>query len=215
MEILHKPTKPAPKPPPSKAVMAAKLLDATSDGVDKVLHSVQAISAAQAFRKYNWLKNVPAYNKSGNLRGMVVSGRWKSVFTVIGPYAEAAGNIAFVASFAANATEQFDEMEAVWKSKDTWENKGAKLSLHVSSIAARTLGGVVKGGAHILSLSLQGYCGIAAIAMGKSGSDNKGVKALKAGDAWISTTVDKVTDANNMYYAVTVVVTPIVNRLMQ
>jgi len=193
-------------PPDSSALKAAKQFETISDGADKFMHTVQAISAWNAFRQYDWLKDVPVKNASGNLRGMVVSERWGSAFSVVKPWAEKAGDLAFVASFAVNVVEQADAFEKIYQSNDSWEIKGAKYSIHVSSIAAKTLGGVVQGGVHVLALSLQGYCGLAASAMGQDPMHNRASNAVEATDKYITTTIDKVTDADNMYTAVTVYV---------
>src|SRR5690349_1209301 len=44
------------------------------------LKVVKAVAASEAFRRYNWLKNAPVKNISGNMRGMVVNKRWATVF---------------------------------------------------------------------------------------------------------------------------------------
>ena len=45
---------------------------------------LKPISASEAFRKYNWLKNEPVLNKSGNLRGMVINSRMRNAYKISG-----------------------------------------------------------------------------------------------------------------------------------
>ena len=104
-------------------------------GVDHGLDAARLISGSEAFRKYNWLTKSPGTNMVGDLRGMVVSGKWRTVFTVSSNVADVVGNIATVVSLAANLAEDWPRMNAIYLSSGSWDTKAAMLSSHVSSFA--------------------------------------------------------------------------------
>lgn len=72
------------------------------DRFDNSLKAARAISASEAFRKYNWIKNVPVRNVSGNLRGMVVSNRWAAVFHFTEDVLKPVEKLAVIAALAEN-----------------------------------------------------------------------------------------------------------------
>ena len=130
--------------------------DKVAGGLDSANSVVQAISASEAFRKYNWLANQPALNSVGDLRGMVVSARWRTVFTYASDADDVLGRIALIAALAGNILKASKEIEAIVNSNASWSEKGARLSTQVSSVALRTVGGVAPAGFEVLAFSLQG-----------------------------------------------------------
>ena len=160
------------------------------------LKVTKAIAASEAFRKYDWLKNAPARNVSGNLRGMVVSKQWATVFHFAEDALKPLEKLLLLAALAENLAKAHHEVDWILKSKDDWDTKAARLSLQVSSVMLRTVGGAVPAGAHVLATALEGYCRIAALAGSTraQGVDGK----LQGLDAQIRSGFEKVTDGENM-----------------
>jgi hypothetical protein len=156
----------------------------------------RAIAASEAFRKYNWIKNVPVRNLSGNLRGMVVSKRWATVFHFAEDVLKPVEKVALLAALAENTAKAHHQIDTILNSTDSWDSKAARLSTQVSSVMIRTVGGAIPAGAHFLATSLEGYCQIAGLA-GSQRATNLDQK-LKSLDASFSSVFDKVTDGNNM-----------------
>jgi hypothetical protein len=186
--------------PNKLVVMIAEKSDGIAGGIDSGGKVLKAISASEAFRSYNWIKNVPTTNAAGNFRGMVISARWKTVFDFTSDVGETIGNIATLAGFAASLAEASSQIESILKSNNDWATKGAMISTQVSSAAVRTVGGIMPGGTHVLALSLQGYCGMADLATRQSLTGPKQcVQKLQSMDAWVRSTFNTVTDGNNIY----------------
>jgi hypothetical protein len=167
-----------------------------AEDTEKGFKFARAIAAAEAFRKYDWIKNAPIRNGSGNLRGMVVSKRWATVFHFAEDVLKPVENVALLAALAENIAKAHGQIDAVLSSTDSWDIKAARLSTQVDSVIIRTLGGAIPGGAHLLAMSLGGYCQIAGLA-GSQGATNLDQK-LKSLDTSFSSMFENVTDGNNM-----------------
>lgn len=176
--------------------------------------AVKAISASEAFRKYNWLKSIPVMNAAGDLRGMVVSSRWRTVFQVSGDVGGVLEKVAVVAGLAVNIVHSWNEIETIYNSQDPWDVKGAKLSSQVSSVAIRTVGGIIPAGFSLLALSMQGYCQAGGVVTGSRFQPQACIAKLKAASSYVNTTFNNVTDGDNIYSFLNVTITPRVNRLM-
>jgi hypothetical protein len=74
-----------------------------SEEVETGARVARAVSASEAFRKYNWLRNVPLRNASGNFRGMVVGKRWATVFNFAEDALKPIEIIALLAGLAENS----------------------------------------------------------------------------------------------------------------
>src|SRR5260370_3499627 len=77
------------------------------DGADKLVSGFKATAASRTFRNYgllNVLQNTYPTNIAGNFRGMVISGRWKTVFHYISEHEQMLKNIDTFASFSPNFT---------------------------------------------------------------------------------------------------------------
>ena len=212
-----------------------EILESTSRQDDYVTWgrlAARAVAASEAFRRYDWLKNVPVTNISGGLRGMVVSARWRAAFSILSQDEKALsqfsrvgkvmkgvelfGHIAFVAGFAANVLKSLDEIEGILGSNDPWSTKAAKLGPQATSIASRTLAGFVTSGVDLLALSLQGYCQIADAATGNRfiqvGACQRKLQSM---DASINSWVDRYTDGDEIYLLVNTYVNPRISRLLE
>lgn len=119
--------------------------------IDQTSTGVHAISGSQAFSRYNWLKDIAGLsgvglNKAGNLRGIVISAKWRTVYKISG----GVGDALLVLSFAKEAYRSVPEMERIFSSADSSDIKAARISSQVSGICLRTLTSAATG---ILSLA--------------------------------------------------------------
>lgn len=176
------------------------------DTTDRVVGSLssaagilKAISASEAFRKYNWIAGSPALNLSGDFRGMVISAKWRTVFNVSSKVGDVLGNLAVIAALAGNIVNARTEIEQILSSNASADIKAAKISDQVASVAIRTVAGVVPVGYEALSFSLQGYCQIGGLLSGGRFNAQACINNLKSSRAWINTTYQNVTDGNNIY----------------
>jgi len=188
--------------------------DKVAGAVDSTNSAVRAISASEAFRQYSWLKGAPVLNTAGDLRGMVLSARWNSAFQVTTKIGDVAGKIAVVASLAVNIVQSSKQIDDILHSNDSWDVKGAKLSSQVSSIAIRTVGGVVPAGVDVLTRSMTGYCQLAGLVTNGRFQSQTCVTNLSSFDGRVQTTFNRVTDGNNIYNFLNVTITPRVSRLL-
>jgi len=177
-----------------------ELADCAAGAVDHALTGLRAISGVEAYRRYNWIRDIRPLNSALNHRGMVISSRWAAVYDFSKEWGETAGRVAVVATLATNIYRAKNEIDAIWKSNDDENIKYARLSTQVSSIALRTVGSVVPEGAHAIASSL-GWC------MGLA--DHRGLhqaanwrRSLDAMDVNVRSTFDKVTDGNNIFAVV-------------
>jgi hypothetical protein len=167
-----------------------------SEKIETGAKIAKAVSASEAFRKYDWLRNVPVRNASGDFRGMVVSKRWATIFNFAENALKPIEKIVLLATLAENIVKAHHEIDSILASKDDSNTKAARLSTQVSSIAIRTVGGIVPAGAHVLATSLSGYCQIAGLTGLQEATrvDQK----LRSLDAFITSFFDKVTDGENI-----------------
>ena len=167
-----------------------------SEKVESGIKVAKAVSASEAFRKYDWLRNVPVKNASGNFRGMIVSKKWATVFHFSEKILKPVEKITLVASLAENIVRAHHQIDSIIASRDGWDAKAARLSTEVSSIALRTVGGVIPAGAHMLATSLRGYCQIGGLAGLQEALAAD--QTLREIDAFITTSFEKVTDGENI-----------------
>ena len=168
------------------------------DQIDHVSSVMKVISGSEAFRKYKLIAGKPALNAAGDLRGMVVSARWRTVFQVSSKLGSVAGNVATLATLANNIYQARARVDAIMNSKDPLSVKGPKLCLELSSLCLRTAGSGLTGGVNALALSVQGYLMTAGYVVGQQRVQGA-IDAVKAADAKFDTGFDAVTDPDNMY----------------
>jgi hypothetical protein len=183
---------------------AAKTIDHRLTQVDLGRLSVQAVLGGRAFRQYHALSETVVLNKAGNLRGMVASARWRTLFRLNSEVGEYMANIGYLAGLAAEITESAPKIEAILKGSDNSVNlMGLRISALAGTIAQRALLGIVPSGAHMIYRSLEGWCMIAGLAGGKIQSDSsKCIQTLKEADALVQTGFRFVTDTSNQSKAV-------------
>ncbi len=108
---------------------------------------VRVISAAEAYRKYNWLRKIPVTNSAGNLRGMVINAQARSVYEFTGKIGTYAGHLNILLSWAEECKRSSASFENIFLSKEDNLIKAAKISAQVSGIATRVLLGIATGAA--------------------------------------------------------------------
>jgi len=174
-----------------------EVADKVVDGVSTAGDWAKAIAVSEGYRKYSWLKNAPVTNVAGNFRGMVINPKWAARFQWADDALKPVEHAAFFLTLATNMAKSRHEVAQILSSRDDWTTKGARLSTQVSSVALRT---AVSGATGLLDLSTlvaSGYLQIADLAgVRRAASWNK---SLNAANVWVNTTVDKVTDGNNIY----------------
>ena len=114
--------------------------------IDQTSTGTHLISGSQAFRRYSWLKDIAGLdgvglNKAGNLRGIVISAKWRTVYKISGGI----GDALLVLSFAKEAYRSVPEMERIFSSQDPADIKAARISSQISGICIRTLAGAATG----------------------------------------------------------------------
>ena len=183
--------------------MHYKVLDRVVDLADHTkatIKSAKVISGAEAFRKYGWLRGMPLANSTGNLRGMVVSARWATVFHFASNAMKLVEKAAIFASLVRNLVEAKPEVDKIFSRDDNWMLKGAQLSTQVSSVCLRTAFGSLPFAEHLISKSLGGYLQLADLAgIPKAGSWNTNLLRL---DHSFQDTFHSVTDGDKMYLLV-------------
>jgi len=195
----------APMQAPRHPVAVIEILDASLDAADKVdnVNKVfRVIAGSEAFRRYDWLRNVPATNVAGNFRGMVVNAKWKTAFQFsnkIGEGLDAAGNALVLASLAVNLYKAKDRIAQILSSNTSDTDKAARLSAYTSSLILATLGGAVPAGAHLLAMSLEGYLMLAQLSTGGRLDTAGAVNKLRSLDANVGHAYNTVADGDQLF----------------
>ena len=190
------------------------------DSADNLNKVVKVISATQAFRKYDWLKNAPVTNIAGDLRGMVVSAKWNTAFQFTvkaGKALDTLGKISSYATLAVAVAESYDEVDQILQSKQPWNLKAAQLSTQVTGICMKYLTGIVTAPTHAVlsSMPLQAICAQIDLARGnKIGSVGSCQWTLKATDTAIQSAAQQVSDGNQIYVFVNTTLNPAVSRML-
>ena len=195
-----------PPPHPRQPHVVVELADKAQGAIDtseNALKGIQFFSGSEAFREYNWLRQAPVLNASGNLRGMVVDKNARVVFNFSSNLLEKLDkyqNALVLASVIIELAKESDRVKAIAASNDSWEAKASKYSLIGSMAILRALTGTVPAAAHIVATSLEGYIGIADLATGHSKTTQKMLGGLRAADARVTSTYNQVLDADNAYH---------------
>ena len=176
---------------------AVEIADQALDSTGGALKTFRVIAGSEAFRKYDWIRNVRGLNSAGNFRGMVVSSRWGTAFHFAEESLKVVEKVAVFAALAANIYKARDEIHGILNSNADWATKSSQLSTQVSSVCLRTVFGVVPAGAHVIAKSIGGYLQLADLAGLHQAS--RWNKALQSLDASGQATFDRVTDGNNIY----------------
>lgn len=171
--------------------------------------AVQMVAGGRAFRIYHPLTDMVGLNSASapNLRGMVQSAKWRTIFQHTSEAGEYMENIGYLAAFAAELAHAAPRIDMIMDSSDSAVLKGMQLSGLAGTIAQRVLMGVVPAGAHLMYLSLQGWCMLFGLAGGKAQAGSaEGIRTLHSADTLVNTTFQTVTDTDVQSKAVWTVI---------
>ncbi|HEX3885019.1 MAG TPA: hypothetical protein VHW66_20360 [Stellaceae bacterium] len=199
--VNHKTAPTHPGQPNVVAVVADHVASAVDSG-QTALKGVQFFSGSEAFRRYNWLRQIPTYNVAGDLRGVVINANARVIYnfsTNALNKLDKFGGALLLASVAIDLAKQTGEIKAIAASNAPWEVKASKFSLIGSMTILRALTGIVPAGAHLIALSLEGYAGLADQATGHSRTTQNALSGLRATDAKVTSFYNRVLNADNAY----------------
>lgn len=128
---------------PTVVVEIVTPFDKASGPAGFLAKSTQVVTLSNAFRKYSWLHLKPIMNASGNLRGIVVNARARSVYEFAVKGEKVAKSVGAFAAIVVSLASVYDESVAIMESKDDGLTKGAKMSSQVASAALRAITGMV------------------------------------------------------------------------
>jgi hypothetical protein len=165
----------------------------TADGAKSLAIQVTKSAAFRAFRqttksKIGFHLPIPNANAAGNLRGMVISKKARTIYQLSSNVAkkfEKYDSALVFAGVILEVNKQWAQIKSIGNSKMSLLEKGRQIDLIVSTAALRSITGVVPTGAHLMAKSLEGYCEVAGLAGIKRASEWKA--QLKATDVLITT----------------------------
>jgi hypothetical protein len=174
----------------------------------------KVISASHAFRQYDWLNKVPVTNARGDLRGMVLSSKWRGAYNFTVKYGATLEkyHVGTFATVAVALADSFEEVHEIWESNEPLDVKGAKLSTQATAIAMNCLTGIVTAPTHAVLTSLQGYCYM--MDMAKNQSLGTCGQTLKNADLAIQSAPKQVSDGKNIYLFVNTTINPRVSKML-
>jgi hypothetical protein len=186
-----------------------KAIDVADKGVNLV---AKAILVSHAFRKYDWLLKGPINNASGNLRGIVVNGNAKVVYDFTVRWGTKIETVNTFATIAVALADSAAQTYAIAQSNDTWDLKGAKLGAQATAVAMNILTGIVTAPVHGVLMSMQGYCDMSDVALGRQ--IGTGGRTLKAIDSIIESAAKQVSDGDGIYTFVNTTINPRVSKAL-
>jgi hypothetical protein len=169
-------------------------------GQTENLNTVLKMAAGgKAFREYAAFADRIGLSRAGNLRGMVVSARWHTVFHYLGHSEEYLKNLGTLAAISAGLVEAAPKIEAIHRSTDSAALKGMRYSSVAGTIAQRVLAGSLTSGVHLIYRSLEGWCMIGGLAGGRAQSvASEGIKTLHHADTLVETFFKTITDTDKL-----------------
>jgi len=182
---------------PDVVALIAHASDDVTGNASYVANGFRALTGWQAFRGYEWMTDTRTLNSVGDFRGMVVSARWASAYKVMSSSAEVIGNIATVASLAANLMDMAPQFEKVYRSNASTVAKAQQYSLLTSIVAQKTLAGIITGGVHLIYLPLIAGCNAVGKAGGGGSISQAGFQCsdvVQKADVLVQQTVNYLTD---------------------
>jgi hypothetical protein len=169
------------------------------DSTGKAANQIAKSSALRAFRATVTESGShiphPVLNASGNLRGMVVSKRARVIYYVSSNVAEKFEKYDRALAFAGIIIEIGKEAHKVHRvihSNLPTGEKWRRGDLIVSTAILRAVTGVVPDAAHVIAKSLEGYCEIPGLVPRWRAQSERWVGAIRAADAQIKTTHQKL-----------------------
>lgn len=171
-----------------KPVKAAKSIATAGKYLSR---GTRIYSGHQAFRQFDMVSGVPALNKSGNLRGMVVNAQARSAFNLAVKFESTAKNLSTGLLLAAWVIEIAKVGPEIW---DVWETPGdplikiQKTSAQLTMATVRTLTGVIPSGTHVAAVALKNV-------LEHTGAPQAWSEKVQSFDVAVSRTYTDLTDA--------------------
>ncbi len=191
----------------------ADRVDTFFNYADNARIGARIVAGAQAFRKYDALSNAIGLNQVGNLRGMVVSQRWRTIFNVVEKSDRSLTRLGAVAALVAGLIEAAPEIELTLESRDSALVKGLKITTLAGTISERMLLGVLPFGTHLIYKSLEGWLMLGGLMGGRAGrASAQGISILENADTLVQTTFTTWTDTQTQGEALWRVVNVITSR---
>ena len=176
----------------------ADVLDNGVSWVDAGRVGVRVLSGSEAFRQYSAMTNTIGLNASGDLRGMVVSSKWRTVFTFSEKSEGAIGNFGYIASVVAGIVDAAPRIDQIVSSSDPATIKGMQLTTIAGTISLRALTGVVPFGVHVIYFSLEGWCRTAGLVPALRPGADLALTTLENADQLVQTTFKTWTDTSKI-----------------
>ena len=133
-------------------------------------------------------------NSAGNLRGMVISKFFRSVWTISTKASDGLGLVQILLEF----TNELSRMQQVWTADTPVSEKGPRLLFMGSAAILRGVTSVVPGTVHLAALSAEGYLDVAGAVTGRSAPLQAAAK-LQSVDQWVDSTFRSQWDGENWY----------------
>jgi hypothetical protein len=159
--------------------------------------AVKLVAGSEAFRNYSILA-AKVENHSGNLRGMVISAKWRTVFTFSENTEKVLGSLGTIAGITASIAENAPQFETIYRSSGSPTIKAAQMSSLAGTMALRVLGGAIPAGVHVIYLSLEGWAQLVGLAPGMAPAAQAANAIVVNADTLVQTTFNRVTDTNNI-----------------
>lgn len=155
---------------------------------------VKPITAANAFRRYNWLRGVPMLNRSGNLRGMVINKRMRHAYGL----SKSFGAKLAVLSALIEVAGEMKRVEKIYGSDAAASEKLARSLMLGGAAVLRSVTSVVPTAVELTAASAKGYVGMYSLATGSDLSQRFDQKA-DAVSQFVRTTHRKQWDGEVWY----------------
>ena len=156
---------------------------------NKTNNVVRIYSGSNAFRNFNWITGAVGLNKSGDLRGMVISKSSRLIYNYAiksGKYLDMAGNALFIAGVGLEISKQWS---SVHSASGTFDLQKAML---VPSLAIlKVFGGVVATSAHVAAWGVKQGCNL-------SNCSGESRQLIQDVDYTIETSYQEMFDANKV-----------------
>lgn len=156
---------------------------------------LKPMSTSEAFRKYSWLRGAPVLNKSGNLRGMVINSRMRTVYSV----SDKAGNYLAVVAALMEIGKEMSRLEMIYKSDADRIEKASRMLMIGSAAILRSVTSIVPTAFHFAMMSAQGYAQIFSLATGSRAGVRLGDQLVRL-DREVKAIHQKQWDGENWYH---------------
>jgi|GEM_PF-6039509 len=195
---------PAPKGEDLIIVELAEKADAALGGFGKITDATKYAgdaAARRAFRQFNWAAYEPVRNRSGNLRGMVINKKMRTIFQVTKPVTDFVDKHSAKLALAGALIEigkDMGRMETVLKSDMADSEKYSRSVLLGSAAILRSVTSVVPATFELASTAAQGYLMLYSEATGHQ-AGNRIAKQFDALDKQVTAIHRKQWDGETWY----------------